>query len=256
MAGTSGNRCARRRPWTMSVRALKSMALHRAFARFVEKEWKRCTCAAKFRAYADEQSWWLDDYALFARCTRILASVPGPTGRNRFATGCPTRSPTREPSWMTTSATAAIVQWIAGEQWAAARRDAQRLFGDLPFAVSGDSADVWARQDEFNPALSVGVLPDAFSASGQDWGLPAYRWDGHWPNAISTGCASEPGAMRISSTAIEWTTSLASIDVCPSARRRRGRVHACRPGRADSARRADPACSPNLVPRSLPRISV
>ena len=51
------------------------------------------------------------------------------------------------------------------------------LFGDLPFMVSGDSADVWARQDEFRIDASVGVPPDAFSDTGQDWGLPAYRWD-------------------------------------------------------------------------------
>ena len=43
--------------------------------------------------------------------------------------------------------------------------------------VSGDSADVWARQDEFRLDVSVGVPPDAFSDDGQDWGLPAYRWD-------------------------------------------------------------------------------
>jgi 4-alpha-glucanotransferase len=43
--------------------------------------------------------------------------------------------------------------------------------------VSGDSADVWSRQDEFRLDASVGVPPDAFSATGQDWGLPVYRWD-------------------------------------------------------------------------------
>jgi 4-alpha-glucanotransferase len=43
--------------------------------------------------------------------------------------------------------------------------------------VSADSADVWARQDEFRIDVSVGVPPDAFSDTGQDWGLPAYRWD-------------------------------------------------------------------------------
>jgi len=72
------------------------------------------------------------------------------------------------------------VQWLAGEQWRAARERAGdiALFGDLPFMVSGDSADIWARQDEFRMDASVGVPPDAFSETGQDWGLPVYRWDG------------------------------------------------------------------------------
>ncbi len=39
------------------------------------------------------------------------------------------------------------------------------------------SADVWARQQEFRLDASVGTAPDAFSATGQDWGLPLYRWD-------------------------------------------------------------------------------
>jgi len=43
--------------------------------------------------------------------------------------------------------------------------------------VALDSADVWARQDEFRLDTSVGVPPDAFSADGQDWKLPAYNWD-------------------------------------------------------------------------------
>ena len=59
----------------------------------------------------------------------------------------------------------------------AARAGGVALFGDLPFMVSGDSADVWARQDEFRLDASVGVPPDAFSETGQDWGLPVYRWD-------------------------------------------------------------------------------
>jgi len=52
-----------------------------------------------------------------------------------------------------------------------------QLFGDLPFMVDGDSADVWARQHQFRLDVSVGAPPDAFSATGQDWGMPLYEWD-------------------------------------------------------------------------------
>ncbi len=54
---------------------------------------------------------------------------------------------------------------------------ASGLFGDFPFMVSGHSADVWSRQHQFRIDASVGVPPDAFSETGQDWGLPVYRWD-------------------------------------------------------------------------------
>jgi 4-alpha-glucanotransferase len=163
-----------------SVRARNSMELHLAFAQFQDYEWKRDTArAARFRAYTDEQAWWLDDYALF----RALHAHHG----ERAWTDWPQPVRDRTPEALTNARIELdeqvryrkYVQWIAGEQWTAARSrmSGVSLFGDLPFAVSGDSADVWARQDEFNPALSVGVPPDAFSATGQDWGLPAYRWD-------------------------------------------------------------------------------
>jgi 4-alpha-glucanotransferase len=47
----------------------------------------------------------------------------------------------------------------------------------MPFMVSAQSADVWARQNEFRLDATIGAPPDAFSADGQDWGLPAMRWD-------------------------------------------------------------------------------
>jgi 4-alpha-glucanotransferase len=50
------------------------------------------------------------------------------------------------------------------------------LFGDLPFMVDADSADVWALQEDFRLDVSVGVPPDAFSETGQDWGMPLYDW--------------------------------------------------------------------------------
>ena len=163
-----------------SVRTLKSMALHRSFAHFHEKEWLRDSQrAARFRAYADEQSWWLDDYALFRALHAHFGERPWtewpPAVRDRLPDAIADARAELDDDIRYRK----YVQWIAGEQWAAARQHAKNLalFGDLPFAVSGDSADVWARQDEFNPALSVGVPPDAFSATGQDWGLPAYRWD-------------------------------------------------------------------------------
>jgi 4-alpha-glucanotransferase len=43
--------------------------------------------------------------------------------------------------------------------------------------VAADSADVWARQHAFRFDATIGVPPDAFSDTGQDWGLPVYRWD-------------------------------------------------------------------------------
>jgi 4-alpha-glucanotransferase len=57
------------------------------------------------------------------------------------------------------------------------------IMGDLPIFVAHDSADVWARRDLFQleadgrPTVVAGVPPDYFSATGQLWGNPHYRWE-------------------------------------------------------------------------------
>jgi 4-alpha-glucanotransferase len=52
-----------------------------------------------------------------------------------------------------------------------------RLMGDLPIYIAGDSADVWQHCDFFDLTHVAGVPPDYFSATGQLWGNPIYRWD-------------------------------------------------------------------------------
>ena len=55
--------------------------------------------------------------------------------------------------------------------------------GDIPIFVAHDSADVWSHPEIFQlaadgrPAFQAGVPPDYFSATGQLWGNPLYRWD-------------------------------------------------------------------------------
>jgi 4-alpha-glucanotransferase len=73
------------------------------------------------------------------------------------------------------------LQWIAETQWREAHAAALGLgvtiFGDVPFMVMEHSADVWVRAREFRFDATVGAPPDPFSATGQDWGMPVYRWD-------------------------------------------------------------------------------
>jgi 4-alpha-glucanotransferase len=63
------------------------------------------------------------------------------------------------------------------------RQRGVRIFGDVPIFVAHDSADVWAHPELFElaadgrPGVVAGVPPDYFSATGQLWGNPLYRWD-------------------------------------------------------------------------------
>src|SRR5215831_17252310 len=165
-----------------SVRALKRPALRSAFQRFLDHEWNCKTARADaFNAYVDAERWWIDDYALF----RALHERE----ENRPWHEWPASLRDRENDAIATARRELAdqilfrqyLQWVADEQWRRARSAAREvgveLFGDLPFMVDGDSADVWSRQSDFHMDASVGVPPDAFSATGQDWGMPAYRWD-------------------------------------------------------------------------------
>jgi 4-alpha-glucanotransferase len=162
------------------VRELKQVILRRAFDYFKDREWASGTRrAAAFGAFIDDQAWWLEDYALF----RALHAQQQERPWTEWPEGLRTRDAAALEAARADLAVEIqyrqYLQWVAGDQWADARDAAAgvALFGDLPFMVSGDSADVWARQDQFRMDASVGVPPDAFSATGQDWGLPAYRWD-------------------------------------------------------------------------------
>ena len=165
----------------LGVRELKAEVLETLFAEFVEREWRPGTArAAAVNAYLASEGWWLRDYVIF----RALHEENG--GRYWLDWSPPLRD--RQPRALAEARArldrrilySAWRQWTAAEQWRQAHTGSGvGVLGDFPFMVSGDSADVWARQDQFRTDASVGVPPDAFSETGQDWGLPVYRWDAH-----------------------------------------------------------------------------
>lgn len=164
------------------VRRLKERALALAFDAFLEREWiRRSRRAEALEAFALERPW-LEDYALFAALHddrfggASWREWPEPLRRRDpaalDAAGAELRQRVLYRKWL---------QWQADLQWQEARRAVAgagvALMGDLPFMVAGDSADVWSRAFDFRLDARAGVPPDAFSATGQDWGLPVYRWD-------------------------------------------------------------------------------
>jgi 4-alpha-glucanotransferase len=167
----------------LDVHLLKRRACELAFTAFLDREWKgRSERARALEEYAEVHASWLADYSLFVTLHDDLYG-----GRSWADWDAPLRA--REPGALA-AARATLsrrvlyrswLQWQLDVQWHEARRSVREagaeLMGDLPFMVATDSADVWARPGDFRLDARAGVPPDAFSAEGQDWGLPVYRWD-------------------------------------------------------------------------------
>ena len=113
-----------------------------------------------------------------------------------------------------------FVQWRFFRDWQALRGYAHArgigLIGDVPIFVAHDSADVWQNRHQFylddagEPTLVAGVPPDYFSATGQRWGNPLYRWAEMRADRVSPGGSRASGRRCARSTPCASITSSAS----------------------------------------------
>ncbi len=140
-----------------------------------------------FSSFCEENSFWLDDFALFSAIKRSRNGAPW------YEWPVPLRD--REGRAMKEAREELsgemeyhrFLQYAFVRQWSRLRNICDRrgisLVGDIPVYVSHDSADVWANRHLFDlddsgrPECVAGVPPDYFSGDGQRWGNPLYRWD-------------------------------------------------------------------------------
>jgi len=164
----------------VEVRQFKERWLRRSFDRFLRLEVSRGSPrAARFETFIADQAWWLDEYAVFRALHALHEELPWHLWPEPLARAEPAAVGAARQVLNAEIRYRMYLQWIAADQWADAKRLAWpiRIVGDLPFMNSADSPDVWARQPEFRFDATIGVPPDAFSETGQDWGLPPWRWD-------------------------------------------------------------------------------
>ena len=142
---------------------------------------------ATFEEFCHQQAGWLEDYALFRALKERYRGAhylqwPRPLVERRpTALSAARRDAAAEVDQVRFAQFLLFRQAAALKAYAADRE--VRLLGDLPFFVSPDSSDVWARPELFlldaerRPRALAGVPPDAFSAEGQLWGNPVYDWE-------------------------------------------------------------------------------
>ncbi len=140
-----------------------------------------------WQAFREREGGWLEDYALFVALRREHDHAdwtrwPAPLRDREAGAVAEARVRNREVIELV-----CFEQFVFHQQWHALRGYANSrgvlLFGDLPIFVAHDSADVWVDRRLFKldgqgmPEVVAGVPPDYFSATGQRWGNPHYRWD-------------------------------------------------------------------------------
>ena len=145
----------------------------------------------EFSEFCQSNSHWLDDYALFMALDKgrgnhgkVWQEWPAPLAQRKDKALQEAAEKLKDECdfWK-------FCQWRFYSQWASLKHYANsrgiEIIGDMPLFVSPHSADVWANQALFDldhkgyPRVVAGVPPDYFSATGQHWGNPLYRWPAH-----------------------------------------------------------------------------
>jgi 4-alpha-glucanotransferase len=147
----------------------------------VAKQW------GQFQDFCRNETNWLEDYALYA----VLRTLHRTGAWTQWPEAIRRREPAALAEVVKQNARALaeeqVLQFAFALQWdnlrVAAAGHAIRVLGDIAIFVNMDSADVWTHPELFeldedlSPIRVAGVPPDYFSATGQRWGNPLYRWD-------------------------------------------------------------------------------
>lgn len=168
-----------------AVARLKHDLLCTAFERF--KMALPDTLQEGFSTFCAHNTYWLDDYALYAALKEAHDGAAWMDWPDALALRDPDALDAARAAHKRAIQKHKFWQYLFDRQWTALRAYSTdhdvHFFGDLPIYVAEDSADVWAHQDLFHldesgrPTVVAGVPPDDFSETGQRWGNPLYRWD-------------------------------------------------------------------------------
>ena len=163
-----------------AVRENKDMLLRRAFAQSEQK------LRSEIAAFAAAQPW-VRDFALFTAVKKHFGDAMWtrwPDADIRLRRGDAVARYTAELDGEIRYHL--FCQYIFRRQWQELKKYCNdlgiRIFGDMPIYVAEDSADTWTHPEVFQldkdrvPKRVAGVPPDYFSADGQLWGNPLYRW--------------------------------------------------------------------------------
>ena len=142
-----------------------------------------------FEEFVKENAEWLEDYALFMAVKQCFGGASWSEWAEDIRKRWGYSMDYYKREYAEDIEFYKYIQFLFHVQWkrlkAYANENGIRIIGDIPIYVAFDSSDAWANPAMFQfdnenlPVAVAGCPPDAFSATGQLWGNPLYKWDYH-----------------------------------------------------------------------------
>lgn len=143
----------------------------------------------KFQQFSNENSYWLDDYALYMAVKNHFSGRSWTEWDNDIRMREASAVQRFKGQYEDEITFYKYQQFLFNDQWMKlkdyANRNGIKIIGDTPIYVAFDSADSWSHPElfQFNearePIAVAGCPPDSFSPTGQLWGSPLYDWKYH-----------------------------------------------------------------------------
>ena len=143
----------------------------------------------EFQAFVRENKDWLDNYALYMAVKAHFDNTCWVEWDEDIKLRKPEALKKYQKEFADEIGFYQFQQYLFAKQWKAlkayANQNGIKIIGDIPIYVAFDSSDAWANPELFqfdencNPIAVAGCPPDGFSATGQLWGNPLYRWEYH-----------------------------------------------------------------------------
>lgn len=172
-----------------NILSCKEPLYQKAFGAFLLHAEEEDDLFGEFQSFRRKQNFWLADYSLFMALKEhfdgaVWHKWPKEVRR-------PDEKSKKKWKKMLSEEILYIefLQFIFYKQWFELKSYANAhgisIIGDIPIFVADDSSDVWSAPELFHvtkdgfPTVVSGVPPDYFSATGQLWGNPLYKWSAH-----------------------------------------------------------------------------
>ena len=157
--------------------------LHKAYERSnINENWE-------FHQFVEKNAYWLKDYALFMAVKQRFGGVSWTEWAEDIRMRWDFAMEYYQRELYFDIEFQEYMQFVFYKQWKQLKTYANehgiQIIGDIPIYVAMDSADTWAHpwlfqlDDRNYPVAVAGCPPDGFSATGQLWGNPLYKWDVH-----------------------------------------------------------------------------